>query len=54
MSMADQRRLEEDLMVALRSIRQREHLWLKDQCLLGADVGGGGIAFGGTNPHGQS
>ena len=27
---------EEGLMVALRSIRPQEHLWLKDQCLLGA------------------
>ena len=53
MSMAEQRKLEERLMVALGSIRPWEHLRLEGQCLLGAHMQGE-VAFGAPNPHGWS
>ena len=40
-------------MVAMRSIRPWEHLWLKNHCLLGAYVWRA-IAFGMPNPCGWS
>ena len=48
---SEQRKPEEELMVALRSIRPREHWRLMDQCLLRIYTRGE-IAFGAPNLRG--
>ena len=50
---SEQREPEKGLMVAMRSMRPREHLWVKDLCLLGTYVRGE-IAFGVPNLRGWS